>query len=100
MNDLKYIIIQPIGYTREGARAIIFNGLITHVDACPKFAGKVLSAGFFTLKLHKKRNLMVVSCWGKSTSMKVDSNPTFDQKVIAKTLARKHEIDGSTLDVG
>lgn len=91
MNELKYVILIPSGFNREGARAIVFNGLMTHAIAVKALIEEqkmtVHSAGFCSMKEG-------VSCWGESTSLGVKSEPYFDQTIIARTLLGRHPLVG------
>ncbi len=96
MNELKYIIVIPKGFNKEGARAIVFNGWINHCDAVNTEGGRleVHSAGFCSLTLNKKTKKMQIKCFGESTTLNVKSNPKFDQIIIARTLTRNHPLMG------
>ena len=92
MNELKYVIVLPGCYSRDQihhARAIIFNGLFTHKSigeaAVSDSKGIILSAGFLNIGDNG-----LVKCYGNSTSLKVGSNPEFDQEICFNTLNRMH----------
>ena len=88
MNELKYIIVVPPGFNREvGARAIIFNGMVTHSTMVPP-EFEVISAGFMILQVQGKN--LRPRCYGESTSLELKSNPTFDGNIVGRTLSRKH----------
>lgn len=88
MNDLKYVIVIPPGMTLLGARAIIFNGMITHSSVVPE-SFKVHSAGFCVLGTNNKNELHA-KCYGESSSLGVKSDPIFDAQTVRKTLTRNH----------
>lgn len=90
MNELKYIVMIPKGFNKLGARAIIFNGLFTHsivAEGFIKQGWKVNSAGFLSIKDG-------IKCSGKSESLKVESEPIFDNIIVSQTLLQKHPLGG------
>jgi hypothetical protein len=91
MNELKYIIVTPDGFnTIMGARAIIFNGLFNHCDMVPPRV-TVESAGFMKLG---KNGHSIVTCYGRSESLDLDSNPNFDSIIVTRTLIQQHPLMG------
>jgi hypothetical protein len=94
MNELKYIVMIPPGFNTIGARAIIFNGLFTHSVVAKGFIEEgwtVNSAGFLDLK-HG------VTCFGRSESLNVESEPFFDQLIVSQTMLKKHPLIGFTME--
>ena len=86
-NDLKYVIIQPIGMSKRHSRALIFNGMVQHIDAVSSEVRKrftIVSAGFF------KMNGVTIKCWGKSISLGIEGDHEFDEDIIYRTLNRTH----------
>jgi len=80
----------PKGFNKFGARAIIFNGLFTHSLVAKPFIEQgwiVNSAGFLDISDG-------VKCYGKSESLKVDSEPVFDNIIVSQTLLKKHPLVG------
>ena len=87
MNELKYIIVTPKGFSKiMGARAIIFNGVFAHKDMVPPHC-TVESAGFCTIE---KNGHSIATCYGKSDSLNVASDPLFDSIIITRTLSKAH----------
>lgn len=91
MNDLKYVIVvmnnSSMMSQRRHARAIIFNGHISHSSVVPK-GFKVLSAGFCSVKNGVLKP--EIKCWGQATSLELKSNPEFDAEIIRQTLMCDH----------
>lgn len=97
MNELKYVIVIPKGFNEFGARAIIFNGLMNHIDMVRFLIEKrdftVHSAGFLDLSEG-------VRCYGDSESIskylqkEVKSDPVFDNIIVSQTLLKRHPLSG------
>lgn len=79
---------------KEGARAIIFNGMTTHSSVVNKEECEAISAGFCVFKFNKAKGKIQVKCYGKSTSLGISSDSLFDQKIINRTLTRTHPLIG------
>lgn len=100
MNELKYIIVVPPGFNElMGARAIIFNGMVTHSTMVPP-EFKVVSGGFMVLGIKKGTSVLLAKCHGRSESLDIDSNPAFDEMIIRRTLTRQHPLMGFMEDEG
>jgi len=87
MNDLKYIIVNMKGWRKDQARAIIFNGMVTHSTVVPQDF-ECIGAGFMILGNIDGK--LAAKCWGKSVSLDIKSDPIFDAQIIRKTLTRTH----------
>lgn len=88
MNEIKYVIVIPRGMNKNGARAILFNGMINHKDmvqtilATKEFV--LHSAGFCTV-------FPEIKAWGRSESLEVGSRKD-DAEVINRTLRHNHTV--------
>lgn len=92
MNEIKYVIVTPPGFNKiMGARAIVFNGLITHADMVPP-EFKIESAGFCYLSF--STGSLKIICHGESESLKVASDSVLDPIIIYRTLTGKHPVMG------
>jgi len=94
-NTVKYIIFERSGLEVP----VIFGHLITHRDM---YAGnlKPISAGFVTIFANEKEwdtitcsNEIVVSCWGESESMKLQSRKEIDAEIIKLYIKRTLNMD-------
>jgi len=88
MNELKYVIVIPKGFSKMGARAIIFNGIITHSSVVKELPeGWIInSAGFMYFET---RDISSLVCHGSSESLNVKSEELFDRIIIRQTLERQ-----------
>lgn len=94
MNDLKYIVVIPPGFNEQGARAIIFNGLVVHSQMVPQQQKmKVVGAGFMRLGIKKGTSELQVQCFGESTSLNISSRKQ-DAEIVRRTLTRRHPMTG------
>ena len=82
MNELKYNIVQS-KRNPDWIRAIVFNGLLGHIEMQPK-EWIVISAGFCDLSIGQ------VKVYGRSDSLNLDSRKE-DEDIIWKTL---HKCNG------
>lgn len=82
MRDLKYIIVRLRG--DEHLTAILFNGTIPHSMMVPE--GYYATSGGFC-QVFVDGPEIVVSSWGKATSLKVNSLKS-DSEIIKNTLNR------------
>lgn len=78
------------GMDKYQARAILFNGMITHSSVVNLKESTPISAGFCSIVMKVSTGKMGIECWGKSTSLEIESEKSFDQEIIARTLTRKH----------
>lgn len=87
MNDLKYLIFIPKGCDAISSRAIVFNGVVTHVVikiALEAEGHKVVSGGFCSVRR--------ITVWGESVSIRnlcgvtCESRPQ-DVEIIRNTLS-------------
>lgn len=92
MNDLKYIIVILRGGTIDNARAIIFNGMLTHSSVLLGLKKneqvEAHSAGFCTIE--PRSFSFKIECFGESSSLGIKSNPDVDKRIIETTLTRMH----------
>lgn len=63
---------------------LIFDPALGHDEVAHRFAqGTVTSAGFIDvgvgIREYDAEKVPMVSCYGRSTSLKIDSNPTIDE---------------------
>jgi len=77
-NNTKYIIVD-YGFT--GEFPILFPYMINHSDVSNGYVGEVVSAGFVQVDLETG----VVSVFGKSDSLKIESRPE-DAEIIKREL--------------
>lgn len=99
MNELKYVCVIPPGFNEIGARAIIFNGLINHIDMVRFLIEKrgftVMSAGFIDISNG-------IKCYGESESIssylnkKVNSDNPLSNIIVSQTLTKQHPLFGFT----
>lgn len=99
MRELKYIIFSTKGMDKWAAKAVVFNGTISHLSIAQGLQREeceIHSAGFCVL--NSTVDLEVVA-YGRATSMEQDfnqsvceSHPEFDGDIIRKTLTRQHLI--------
>lgn len=85
MRELKYLIVIREGHP-DYPSAILFNGLINHVDMQPQ-GFKTVSAGFCMVRGTSLGNFLI-TVWGNSASMGIESHPGNDEDIIRKTLDR------------
>ncbi|MBL6448546.1 hypothetical protein JMN32_19705 [Fulvivirga sp. 29W222] len=87
MNDLKYIIFRIGTAKMYWYKACVFNGMLVHAGIAAEHvkedAYEVHSAGFCKVSIN---GYPMVKCWGESESLKVKSDPSFDEQVITETL--------------
>ena len=91
MNDLKYVIVIPIGMNELGARAIIFNGMINHRDVTG-LNYIPFSAGFCSFDSSSGVSI-IIKTWGRSESLGLESKEG-DDIIIQRTLTNTHPIIG------
>ena len=82
MDYMKYVIIEVAGIEVP----ILFSSIVNHSD----MAMKPISAGFFTASPceHDRKMALYVKCFGKSTSLKIESRPDKDAEIIHRDLMR------------
>lgn len=78
MNELKYITVD----TGLCIIAYVFPSLINHADFARNISGEVLTAGF--CQPYIKDNEIKWSAYGKSFSLKLESNPEIDSQLITR----------------
>ena len=87
MNEVKYVIFRIGSPALYYYKACVFNGMLVHsliAQAHAENGLEVWSAGFCTITVGS--GLPKVVCYGKSESLKMESNPEFDSQVIKETL--------------
>ncbi|MEO5777332.1 MAG: hypothetical protein ABIQ27_10515 [Flavobacterium sp.] len=69
----KYIIIE------RNHSVIVFEKSLLHSEVAKPF-GTIKSAGFCNVSI--KNNTLEIKCFGASSTLKIDSNPTVDEALI------------------
>jgi len=80
MDHMKYIIVEENGINAP----VLFSEVVSHQDIGEN--QKVISAGFCQIGIVDEK--FHVSCYGKSDSLKIGSNPKVDASIIRYEFAR------------